>query len=384
MSVLQLDVRDAAIQAFSWWRGELSALVPATLRGGRRKAPHDVIALVRGARLSPAGHETDIADTGSDSPGEQTSASAQFAEAELLAAISRQSTRRPARVVLRLRERDCLVRRIDVPRTARADIARIAALDLERATPFRPADVVSAVVVDPDLNSRSRLHLRQLIVKRTVIDALTARVEDAGGEVVSIDCLAADGATVLPADFLAQTDAAGTGAGNVSTGRGALLAALVASLLLGAAAVTISRSEMVLAELQAETAALRSRLADARAVANAPDTLLNAAAAFERVRERQPSPVLILEDLSRRIPDSAWLTEVRMTRDTLDLSGYARPAASLAPLLERSAFVETATLTAPIVMDTAQARERFSLRLKIRAATARDLAPASSLETGAP
>jgi len=70
------------------------------------------------------------------------------------------------------------------------------------------------------------------------------------------------------------------------------------------------------------------------------------------------------------LPDSAWLSEMRLETDTLWIDGYARNAPELVGILAQSPLLSGVTLSSPVVREEARASERFQIRMKIEAASA--------------
>ncbi|TDG04858.1 hypothetical protein E2C05_32050, partial [Paracraurococcus ruber] len=102
--------------------------------------------------------------------------------------------------------------------------------------------------------------------------------------------------------------------------------------------------------LEAEVAALRARLDLAAAL-----------------RARPPA-VALLEEVARRLPDEAWLTEFRLTGDQLLLTGFAARADGLVGLLDASPLLREVRFTAPVTRDRPEAPERFQLAMRVAAA----------------
>jgi general secretion pathway protein L len=287
-------------------------------------------------------------------------------------------------VCLRLPLSEALVRPLDVPKAALEDVKRIAALDLERATPFRIADVHTAVLIDQTRRGGPTVAAEQIIVKRAKLAAAHARLKAAGADIVAADCYRDDPSVALSVNLLENAE-------NKPPTRAALLpsnAVMVATagvLAVIALAVTTLRHEQALIELREQSSAIRTRIADERGQVGTDDAAL--VTALARFKGEQPPLVYLLEDLTQRIPDTAYVTELRFADRTLDLSGYGRPVTSLAPNLERSPLIEGASITAPIVTDDERQKERFSLRLRLgedRAEQSTGPPPAPSVTPPAP
>ena len=89
-------------------------------------------------------------------------------------------------------------------------------------------------------------------------------------------------------------------------------------------------------------------------------------ARLQRMKLGQVPAVEVLEELSRLLPDTVWLTDVRIEGDAVDIAGLAKSGAALPPLFVGSALFADAALTAPVTLDQREDKERFSLRIRIK------------------
>ena len=90
-------------------------------------------------------------------------------------------------------------------------------------------------------------------------------------------------------------------------------------------------------------------------------TLARTRAAAATQREALPLVVDVLAELTARLPDDTWLTDLRLSDVHMQLSGYASSAATLVPIIENSPMFEGARLSGPVLPDSSMQRERFSI-----------------------
>lgn len=81
-------------------------------------------------------------------------------------------------------------------------------------------------------------------------------------------------------------------------------------------------------------------------------------------KERRGIIVRMLDELTRIVPNSAYVASLRFREGTVELQGSAENASSLVPLLERSPVFENVTFTAPSSR-ARDNRETFSLKAEI-------------------
>lgn len=269
----------------------------------------------------------------------------------------------------------CFARTLHVPAAAIADAAAVAALDLERATPFRAGDVMTAVLVDRAAAPvRGVVPMRQLVLKRETVqptlDALAAR----GFEAKFVDCWTPDRTAAMPVDFLASVRPASAAAGS---GRGlnrVLAAAAILGMVTAIGAVLVKQAN-ALAILEVETKAARqSASAVGERIARAEEAIV-VAARLRDVKSRRPLAVGVLDAVTQLLPDGTYLTELSLDGDQLDLAGLATSAAPLLEIFERSQQFTEARFSAPFRYDSREERERFSMRVRVKPTRA---APAAS------
>ncbi len=347
-------------RVLAWWGRELAAVLPGTGRTPAGRLPSRVIS-IEGSQLRL------IDRSGTARRG--AAAARPVTRQDLLAALS--GTARADRdraIALRLPYAACFVRRVELPMAAPAHIPRLLALDLERNSPFASGDILSAYMIEPRPGSASdRIVARQLIIKRSAVADLVADAEAAGLEVARIDCWNEDGTAALPVDFLAS---ARTDADEARPGRGRRLLLALAPLALAATAgyIASDRHAAALAGLESRTAGLKGgaqsgREAQARARAD-----LATFAAVRKARRDYVGRARMLEELTTLLPDTAWISELRIEGGQVDISGHAASAADLVRTLDRSRTFAEASLTAPVTFDQGEGKERFSLRVRLREA----------------
>ncbi|HXE87248.1 MAG TPA: PilN domain-containing protein [Hyphomicrobiaceae bacterium] len=352
------SLTDAAAGFFEWWRDELLGLVPQWLHRLLADAEAGVVlAQVDGGFQILAA---------SSSRGRTEEAGPVLSRAQALAALADMAaSRKAASVGVRLPFSLCFERRVELPKAARDDLRRMLSFDLERATPFRLGEVYTAALPAGEAGAKGKQRLRQLVVKREAVDPLIADVKAAGLTPAFVDCWQATPASGLPVNFLEASDPPRSGLARQVTGP-RVLAVLVVLLAALAGVLSLSRYEAALAEIRAETAKLRTQAAAVREAMERSGAAVADLARLQQMKLGQVPTVEVLEELSRVLPDSVWLTDLRIEGDAVDIVGLAKSGAALPPLFVGSALFADAALTAPVTLDQREDKERFSLRIRIK------------------
>jgi len=85
---------------------------------------------------------------------------------------------------------------------------------------------------------------------------------------------------------------------------------------------------------------------------------------FQRM-EQAPNKLRILKQLTQLIPDHTWLFHLRISQQTLEISGMSKSAADLIPLLEKSGWLTKTEFASPIVTDASKF-EHFKIKAEIK------------------
>ncbi len=90
-----------------------------------------------------------------------------------------------------------------------------------------------------------------------------------------------------------------------------------------------------------------------------------------QIRSGEISKVLVLEELTRLLPDTTWIWNLKYNGKEMELSGFADSASDLIPLLDRSSLFEKVEFLAPVTKETHlrgdgnKEKERFKIKAKI-------------------
>lgn len=356
MTATDQSLVDVLSKGWTWWTGELASLLPAGQSASHSRA--------QGLVVVPQGSDFSLIDGRARNPvagGKSVTGEAVW---ETLSAFAR--TRQSAPVVLQLPHSDCFVRRVEIPQALRADAGRFLGLDLERATPFRLKDVYTAhFASETGPEKPGMIALEQVVVRRDTVDRHIASIETTGAKVTAVEVLRADGRAPMPVDLLAAkqgSTAAGT-AGRVSR----VLTAAALVLTISAGTIALARHETALAELTAATNAARAKLQATQQVRDAEIEKSQEAKALLGLKSETVGALTLLEAITKLLPDSAWVTQLRMEGDTVEIAGQAESAAQLITAFENSGVFKGAAFTAPVTRD-GDGKERFALTMQIASA----------------
>jgi general secretion pathway protein L len=344
---------------YAWWREELEGLLPARSAEASKSKARIVLAI--------AGNELYLRPAASAALRKSAEATTRMPVADMLSHLAdlERSGRLRGPVRISVPASAAFVRTLTVPAAARRGLERLLALELERSTPFKPNDVLSAFEVDTAASQSGHLAVRHLLVKLKPVAAVADAVEELGIEVERVE-LDRPGTAPLA---LSCSSGMQTPARRKKrwTGFLSLLLLALTGLLFASAAITaVDKHRSALETLEAENAKLRAAVIRRDAAASKAQAAVASIAAYSRLAGATVSRAALLEEISRILPDSAWVTDLRIDGATASVTGQAKSAAALLPLFESSKYFVDATFSSPVTFDPQEEKERYSIRARIR------------------
>jgi general secretion pathway protein L len=347
---------------FVWWGQELVGLLPSSLMRSDLKSPPRIMVGIEKDGFRLLDQRPLIRETGDDQGLRVRDLPA------LLAILSGPTKKGAATTIgLRLPFSSCYARQVELPPASPTQTAQMLALDLERNSPFKAADIWTAHLAQPELTSTAKQPIQHLIIKRAETSAIIASLAAQNITVVWLDCWNAQGAAPLPVNFLAANFAPAP----VTRRAKAQLFALIATALLlsaSAAYLWIDQHETALATLKRDTAQLKAKAQSARDARAKSKIQFDEFAALQKLHDDYSSKTLVLNELTILLPDTAWVSDLKIEGANLELTGLAQSAANVVRILERSSTFSDVSLASAVTFDQRNNQERFSLRLRLRGA----------------
>jgi Tfp pilus assembly protein PilN len=125
-------------------------------------------------------------------------------------------------------------------------------------------------------------------------------------------------------------------------------------------AVSFIKERRALAALEAGIARLAPEVQRAERLAGEVERARRELTTLRGFEEQGLHPLPVLQELTDTLPADAWLTNLSVDRNGLELGGFANAASQLIPLLEASPGLERVEFTSPVTKG--RDREQFRLR----------------------
>jgi general secretion pathway protein L len=278
-------------------------------------------------------------------------------------------SRGDADIVIRLPQEMFFRRRLVVPVQAAAAIEEIVAADLVRRTPFRLQDIYCGHgAATPDTSGK--IVVWQWLVRRAFVNDAADALDISINDIAFVDASVGAHADA-PAPLIALH-------ANGKSRRSWIKTSML-TLVCGAAVLAVTT---IVLKYQSQEAIIE---ANERQIVAARVQVQKIRSEFDRAVERRkvllrlraqrrdvPGLLDLWEEASRLLPSHSWLTELRLTdvpeknEQLLAMNGFSAGATDLVKLIDRSALLADASLTAPVAVDPIEGRERFTLQARIR------------------
>jgi general secretion pathway protein L len=347
-------LRSSVVAFLGWWLGELRGLMPRRLRQqGRRerRGPVLIFGRQKSVVLQRAGEsERVLGSVETDAPDHD----------QRLSQLLKQVKRRRSPVTVRLSDELGLRKILDLPLAAKDDLDQMLRFEMDRLTPFRADEVYFAHrVLGSDARNRRLSVEVQLAPKRELERALES----------------ARSFGVIPPRVELAAGAEGGGTLNLLPGepvhgrresRLRRVLALVALLLaVTAVAIPLQRQRATVAKLQANVAAARAEAEESLAMRDRLEQLTRSAQFLAGDKSRQPMVVRVLDELTRLVPDQAYITQFDLHDQTVEVQGFAATASDLIAVLEQSPLFKAPEFRSPVTQDRRSGAERFHVSVEL-------------------
>jgi general secretion pathway protein L len=268
---------------------------------------------------------------------------------------------RGSQMDVRMRPDQVLFRELDFPKQAAGFLDGMVRAQIDRLTPW-PAGAAVYGLTPPAAAANERIGLMLAATSQQTIQPLIdfaaeLRAASIAGYVSVPEAAAATESVRL---FDVRLTHGGSASFN--------LPRLLRRLLIGgglAAAAMLALSAYFGSVLDAEQQDLQHRIALRRAALSLNQGASSAETLLAKRKQTSPSSVMVLEALARRLPDTTYVTELRVEGDKVQVVGLSQDAPALIKLLEQSPQFTRATFFAPTTRSPEESGDRFHIEAHI-------------------
>jgi general secretion pathway protein L len=339
-------------QFWQWWTAELLSFLPPRWREALA-VEHACLLLTRGA----TGLDVQVERAGTCSQLLQLEDEQREDWRDLLSRGLDENLRGLPQV-LGLPAARLLRRSLSLPAAALENLDAVLGFELDRQTPFKPDQVYFASrVLRQDAGSK-QVQVELLVVPRPVLDEAVAALGPLSDTLAGVDVLDARGRRIgvnlLPAERRASQPRT-----QPLIQAGLLLASIVL-VFFGLGQIVDNRVAAV-ESIQAESEAQRERAREVSALRSQLEDSAAAANFLAVQKQTQASMVLLLDELTRRLPDDTFLTRLSVSGNQVSLSGYSGQALKLVGELQKSELLKDAALNGGVQQEPRVSRDMFTI-----------------------
>jgi general secretion pathway protein L len=265
-----------------------------------------------------------------------------------------------SRIQFVLRSSKFLFRRLELPKQANEFLDGIIRAQIDRLTPWSASDAVYGWTPATE-TPQERLHLQVIATTRQIAAPYLQLAEKFGAEFISIATFVAGADEPVLVKVLELR--------SQGTAEIRQIQRIMSWLFLSVgavAAISMTFAIVLGGTLDSEQQKISRKIAERRAAVNVTQDNSGPLSVLGRRKNETPSSVMVLEALSRILPDHTSVTELRIENNKLQLTGITQDAPSLVRLMEQSPQFARATFFAPTTRSVGENAERFHMEVQLK------------------
>jgi general secretion pathway protein L len=353
MAIAATSITDTVSTFFTWWSRELEALWRPLGTALQKKSPtlsitalddQWIVRLHKGARIKELSRFDYNSDLRTNRKSRDT--------------ILKNASNRNVDIKVLLPQHRTLRKVLEMPSVAEPDLRQALLFEIDRQTPFQPESVYFDYRILARQPELKRLTVELTAAPRAFVEGVLERIQGWGVQPSAVDVLSDTEGNGLGLNLLKASDEDS----RQKTSRAATVLTVVILLLLGAVLyipvqqlAALDQSLQTIVEKEKETAK------HTMAVRGELDQTIKAARFLDERKKSVPSALVILNELTRALPDNTWLLTFSQNNSEVKITGYSAAAAELISAIDAVPLFNKPAFTSPIVQDPQQKSERFEI-----------------------
>ncbi len=260
-------------------------------------------------------------------------------------------------LVLQVDEQDLLVHRLQLPLQIEPSLRQSVAYQLSRHTPFTEEQVFfDAMVVERDKANR-QIQVELVIAPKVRLLPIIENIERITGfEIVRIST----------AQFKGAMNLLGTRTNTLRPNKNVFLLLLLLGALMVAAISPLMHKRTAVVETKAMVLDLRKEASGIMDKKLQLEKNIKVLEFLVNKRKEMPKRALIVEELSRIIPDEIYLSSLKIKGNMATLQGQGKGVVTIIEKLEASPLFVEAKFTSTVNRNARTGLDRFSIKLDIQ------------------
>lgn len=258
----------------------------------------------------------------------------------------------------------CYTRHVKLPRTAMGKIGLILDLDVARVTPFARGQVFAGWIDHGPNGHGPDLDIEHIVIRKDIVADILQAIRNRGAKPIGLIVREGDGPALR---WALSIDGSPYGAAPAKRWAQAAACGLVL-LSLGMAAfggALLLRQSRVLAAISAQSVSAAEGAARVLSRLERIKSGSMEIAALQTRRSATAGRIASIEELSRILPDDAFLDGVSFESNRLVMDGAAASPEQLISALESSPLFQNVSFSSPVFRNLGERQSHFSIKLEL-------------------
>ena len=346
---------------FRWWKSELTFLVPAKLRllgGGKgNKLFIRVIGFEVELTLMVDNHTETLGSFTLDNNG----------ASRLKELFEERPELKSCENILLLGRAQAIRKTIALPNATEENLNQVINYELDRFTPFVPEQLyfdfsvigrnreASQIIVELVCTPKWKLEILQKEMDSLGLKIEAARYYERGQD----NSFLTGNYNLLPYVMRPKLN---KGPRNVNI---ALIFCLL-GLLITALVFPVVLENRIEAELIEKISVVQKKTKEVENLQLEADDVLGNAERVVQIKESLPSMVIVIDEVTRLLPDNTWLKSFQYANGKLQIQGISSSASALIAILEASQLFNNTRFVSPVTQDRSTGLERFQIATQLK------------------
>jgi general secretion pathway protein L len=355
MALSLTSVGGLATGFLSWWLGELKAICSPFSRLVTRGRPTLTLSPLNGQwalQLRKGGRVKELSRVDFGSPPDRGR--------KAVRPVVKNVKLRNADLKILLSNERTLRRTLEMPSLAEPDLRQALSFEIERQTPFKTDDVYFDYRILTRDPAAKHMIVELITVPRAAVDSVLKEVRNWGLQPSSVDIAAGSGGAGLGINLLRGLD-------TVAEKNYLITVLFVLLLVLSFTILFIPVRQLASLDKSLEAQLAKEQETAKQTLAMRSDLVQEVKSAqFLDIRKKETlKSLVVLNELTRVLPDNTWLMTFQQNNSEIKISGYSTSAARLISVLDDTSLFKDPSFTSSIVQDKRQQLERFELKFKV-------------------
>ncbi|MBF0310865.1 MAG: PilN domain-containing protein [Magnetococcales bacterium] len=346
------------VRLFSWWVRELASLIPAKVYSMLVTGSNCLVIDVLDTEIRIGRFQGDVfkdlahIESSSQKPEQNVADVSRMVQQE-----------RANQIIFRLPIAKAMVRILpELPKDMENNLEEALYFELEKLTPFRPEELwFDYRICGRNLKNGSLDVQIAMVPKESVLELLTLS-QSWGIKPDQVDIVGEDASRQEKFNFLKHAQVP-LSSRYMSI---SLIQNMVAlGLLVGVVLFPMFHQYQTLQKVTGQVAQIKIKAENSLIIRNNITNIVSESLYISEYKRNLPSFIEVLEELTKIIPDDAWLVRLAVSGPSVKVSGYAQSASRLIELIESSSIFKDVTPDSSFVRDPKLERERFKFSFQL-------------------